>query len=54
MEKIEIRGLYGSSIVLVGETIENINKYLPKAKIFIVADENVIKLYGQRFPKHPT
>ena len=54
MENIEIHGLYGHSTVLVGETIENVNKYLPKAKIFIVADENVIKLYGQRFPKHPT
>ena len=54
MEKIEIHGLHGHSTVLVGETIENVNKYLPKAKIFIVADENVIKLYGQRFPKHPT
>jgi 3-dehydroquinate synthase len=54
MEKIEIKGLYANSIVLVGETIENVNKYLPTAKVFIVADENVKKLHGKRFPKFPT
>lgn len=54
MENIEIHGLYGHSTVLVGETIENVNKYLPKAKIYIIADANVIKLHGQRFPKYPT
>lgn len=54
MEKIEIRGLYGHSTVLVGETIDNVTKYLPKAKIFIVADENVKTLHGKRFPHFPT
>lgn len=54
MDRIEIHGLYGKSTVLVGETIENVGKYLPNTKIFIIADENVKAYHGVKFPQAPT
>lgn len=54
MEKIEIEGLYGKSMVLIGETIENVGNYLPNSNVFIITDENVKAHHGTKFPKFPT
>ncbi len=52
MEKLEIRGSQGKSTLLVGESLLNLEKYLPceNRKIAIITDSNVKKFYGKNFP----
>lgn len=54
MEKIEIQGLYGKSVILIGESIKNVGNYLPNAKIYIITDKNVQAHQGENFPTFPT
>lgn len=52
MKQLNIDSSIGTSLILVGESIENIHKYLPpNKKLAIISDDTVISLYGNRFPK---
>lgn len=53
METIIIKGQYGSSTILVDERLEEVPKYLPNKKIFIITDKNVERYHSERFPKAP-
>ena len=50
MQRILIDGSSGSSQILVGERLENLPRYLPRAKTVIITDTHVNDLYGHLFP----
>ncbi len=53
MEKRTIKGAAGDSLVITGEKIENLNKYLPENNVFIITDKNIYSTYKKKFPKFP-
>jgi len=53
METIVIEGKNGKSTIIVDDRIEEVTKYLPKKKVFIITDKNVEKLYAKVFPQAP-
>lgn len=53
MEKIVINTPGFRSEILVGESWENVNTLIPENGVVIITDDNVLKLYGGRFPKVP-
>ncbi|HDP74528.1 MAG TPA: 3-dehydroquinate synthase [Bacteroidales bacterium] len=53
METILIEGQNGNSAIIVDERIEELAKYLPKKKLFIITDKNVEKHYTTVFPEAP-
>ncbi len=53
MRTIEIRGERSTSTVLVGESLENLMKYIKPGKTVIVTDTNVNRHYRDRFPACP-
>jgi 3-dehydroquinate synthase len=54
MERIEIEGAHGSSSVFVGETLGNVNNFIPSSNVFIITDERVYAYHSEGFPKFPT
>ncbi|MDQ1354418.1 MAG: 3-dehydroquinate synthase, partial [Acidobacteriota bacterium] len=50
MKTIEIYGQTGLSKIAVGEALENLEKYTSGAKKVIITDENLNRLYHNRFP----
>lgn len=54
MEKITISGLHSNSNVLVGESIGNLQRYLPDARIFVITDRHIGDLYGHHWKGLPT
>jgi len=50
MKLIEIQGISGSSKILVGEKIENLEAYIPAGKAIIITDKNVGQIYRKKFP----
>jgi 3-dehydroquinate synthase len=54
MKTFQVNGLQGISSIHVGESLSNINSYLPKdATPVIITDENIKELYQKNFPKGP-
>ena len=53
MQEIIIKSEIGSSRILVGESLENVMKYLPHRSVIIITDENVSRLYRDKFPGFP-
>lgn len=53
MDRISVQGLTGQSDILVGESLENLIKYIPRKQVFIITDEHVYSIYGTRFPAFP-
>ncbi|MEI6050146.1 MAG: 3-dehydroquinate synthase [Bacteroidota bacterium] len=51
MEKIIINTPGSISEILVGANWESVNELLPERGVVIISDENVHRLYGDRFPK---
>jgi len=49
MEKQVICGIYGESLLLIGESISCIDKYLPNSKVVVITDEEVLRLYPAFF-----
>jgi len=47
---LELEGHLKKSVVLLGESIDNILNYTKKRKIFIITDINVNQLYKDKFP----
>jgi len=50
MRSITIHGSLMDSRVMIGEGIENINKYLPRADVIIITDQDVYRNYHQVMP----
>lgn len=53
MEKIIINTPGSRSEILVGENWESVTGLLPQRGVVIITDDNVRRLYGDRFPKVP-
>ena len=53
MDRISVQGLTGQSDILVGESLENLIKYIPGKQVFIITDDHVYSFYGARFPGFP-
>ncbi|MDA8137749.1 MAG: 3-dehydroquinate synthase [Desulfobacteraceae bacterium] len=50
MQEIIVQGQSGRSRILIGETLANLNRYLPDGRAIIITDENVARLYADQFP----
>ncbi len=50
MKTLSIQGSTGSSSLLVGERLGNLDKYLPRRPVFIITDTHVRRRYGADFP----
>jgi 3-dehydroquinate synthase len=50
MKKLLVRGTSGSSRLLVGESIENLNQYIDPQRTMIITDSTVAGIYGEKFP----
>lgn len=53
MDRVSVQGLTSQSDILVGESLENLIKYIPAKQVFIITDEHVYSIYGARFPASP-
>ncbi|NOX33563.1 MAG: 3-dehydroquinate synthase [Deltaproteobacteria bacterium] len=53
METFQVKGEYGLSSIYVGESLKNLEKYLPSTQVVIVTDKNVKKYYKTDFPDVP-
>ena len=53
MEKIVINTPGFRSEILVGESWETVKTIIPENGVVIITDDNVLKIYGDRFPKVP-
>lgn len=51
MHSLVIHGTSKDSTLLVGESIRNIDKYLPSSPVAVIADKKVRDLYGGFFPE---
>lgn len=53
MEKIIINTPSTTSEILVGENWESVSRLLPEVGVVLITDENVKRLYGDKFPSVP-
>ncbi|MBW1727709.1 MAG: 3-dehydroquinate synthase [Deltaproteobacteria bacterium] len=53
MKTLEIHGSTGDSTIRVGETLQNLGKYIPAENVVIITDVNVKRFYQNNFPPHP-
>jgi 3-dehydroquinate synthase len=53
LERIVVRTPGARSEILVGESWESVNLMLPESGVMIITDDNILRLYGDRFPKFP-
>ena len=51
MRTLEIKGITGTSRIMVGERLENLKDYIPADKYVIITDKNVGQIYGKDFPQ---
>jgi len=53
MDSVRFKAGNKSYFIHIGETINNLIKYVPGKKLFIITDNNVNSLYSRYFPKCP-
>ncbi len=53
MKTFEIHGSTGDSFIHVGETLRNLEKYIPSENVVFITDNNVKQFYENDFPPHP-
>ena len=53
MKTIEVKGAGGISRIHVGETLKNVDRYLPPGRVVIITDENVKAAWSRDFPTAP-
>ena len=53
MKTFHVDGQLGRSSIHVGESINNLEEYLPTDQVVIVTDENINRHYGKAFPDVP-
>ena len=52
-KKLLVRAASGSSQILVGESIDNLRRYIDARRTVIITDSTVEKLYREKFPAYP-
>jgi 3-dehydroquinate synthase len=53
MQAITIHTDSKTSQILIGEKSGSLERYIPKGKVIIITDDNILKLYGASFPDYP-
>jgi 3-dehydroquinate synthase len=53
MKTFEIHGSTGDSFIHVGETLQNLQNYIPSENVVFITDKNVTQFYENDFPPHP-
>ena len=53
MKTFEIHGSTGDSLIHVGETLQNLQNYIPSENVVFITDKNVTQFYENDFPPHP-
>ena len=53
MKTFHINGITGNSSIYIGESLQNVEKYISASKTIIITDENVKKYYLNDFPDFP-
>ncbi|MDD4526887.1 MAG: 3-dehydroquinate synthase [Candidatus Margulisbacteria bacterium] len=53
MKKLSVKGLQGSSKILIGENLSNLAQYIPENNVLIITDDIVNNLYCHLFPAFP-
>lgn len=53
MEKIIINTANQQSLIIIGEKWTNVRNYLPGTGGVIITDDNLVRLYGDKFPELP-
>jgi 3-dehydroquinate synthase len=53
MKTFEIHGSTGDSFIHVGETLQNLQNYIPSENVVLITDKNVKQFYENDFPPHP-
>jgi 3-dehydroquinate synthase len=52
VKRLMIHGSTGDSQILIGEGLENLQKYIASERVVIITDSNVERLYGKDFPPY--
>lgn len=52
MKRLMIHGSTGDSSILIGESLQNLQKYIASEHVVIITDSNVRHLYGKDFPPY--
>jgi 3-dehydroquinate synthase len=52
MKSLMIHGSTGDSIILIGESLQNLQKYIASERVVVITDSNVRRLYGKDFPPY--
>jgi 3-dehydroquinate synthase len=53
LEKIILNSHSARSEIIVGESWERVSEMIPSDNVAIITDENVFRIYGNKFPEHP-
>ena len=53
MEKIFVNTPAAKSEIIVGQTWESVKELLPESGVVIITDDNILRLYGDKFPDLP-
>jgi 3-dehydroquinate synthase len=53
MKTLEIKGGAGNSLIHVGESLRNLEKYIPAERTVIITDRNIRQYYEKDFPQCP-
>ena len=53
MKSFHVKGQLGLSSIYVGESLKNLESYLPPTQTIIITDENIKKYYQKDFPRVP-
>jgi 3-dehydroquinate synthase len=51
MKRVNIKGHPRDSVIMIGERLENLGKYIPVSRPIIITDTNVLACWGQQFPQ---
>jgi 3-dehydroquinate synthase len=52
MKSLMIHGSTGDSTILIGESLQNLQKYIASERVVVITDSNVRRLYGKDFPPY--
>jgi 3-dehydroquinate synthase len=52
VKSLKIHGSTGDSNILIGESLQNLQKYMASEQVVIITDSNVRRLYGKVFPPY--
>jgi 3-dehydroquinate synthase len=52
VKRLKIHGITGDSTILMGESLQNLQKYISPQEVVIITDSNVRRLYGKDFPSY--